>query len=403
MLANAGSANQAALYRSSTASRDQAGALQRDGMFAGDAGLNALRANPQLTLRDLAESTGGVLVSNTNDLRPRVRRIAEEIATYYEIVYRPADVRGDGQWRTLNVQVKKAGAQVQHRDGYFALPAWAAHALYPFEVPLLRAIRQRPQPRGVAYRASALRFRPLVNETEVALVMEAPLQSIGFEKDNRGFRSHLSALALLSSADGEVAAKLARDVPVVVPDDKLQAFQSGEFIWTERTSVPSGRYTLESALADQTAGRVAALRSVYLVPEAKGGIHLSSLCFVRRVDPGQITDLRDPFQVSNGRVIPHLTDTLRRVPGGQMPVYFTIYPMQAAENQPLPELAIELLRETTLVARVKPQLPEPLADGSIRYIAAIPFDKLEAGLYQVRVQATQAATAAEESLFVTIE
>jgi hypothetical protein len=55
------------------------------------------------------------------------------------------------------------------------------------------------------------------------------------------------------------------------------------------------------------------------------------------------------------------------------------------------------------VAVSKPNLPEPLDDGSIRYVASAPSEKLTPGLYEIRVRVEQAGTQATESMAVTIK
>ena len=45
---------------------------------------DSTRSNTQNSLADLSESTGGFLVANTNDLRQPLRRLSEDIGTYYE-------------------------------------------------------------------------------------------------------------------------------------------------------------------------------------------------------------------------------------------------------------------------------------------------------------------------------
>ena len=48
----------------------------------------AMRMNAQGTLDDLARSTGGFLVANTNDPRTLIERVSEDVRAYYEVSYR---------------------------------------------------------------------------------------------------------------------------------------------------------------------------------------------------------------------------------------------------------------------------------------------------------------------------
>jgi hypothetical protein len=119
------------------------------------------------------------------------------------------------------------------------------------------------------------------------------------------------------------------------------------------------------------------------------------------VDESAKTDLNDPFQVTGGRVVPWLTDVVERRPDQPVVVYFTIYPMDL-RDQPT-KLSIEILADDVPVAVSKPALPEPLEDGSIRYVVSAPSEKLVPGLYDIRVRVDQAGTSATESLVVTLK
>src|SRR5262245_5794694 len=50
---------------------------------------SSILKNSQQNLQSLAESTGGFLIANTNDLRTPMRRVAAELFSYYEVSYAP--------------------------------------------------------------------------------------------------------------------------------------------------------------------------------------------------------------------------------------------------------------------------------------------------------------------------
>jgi VWFA-related protein len=398
MLAEAATANRGRLYSSTPGDAP----VTRTESMATDTGLDALRANPQVAMSEIAERTGGFLATNTNDLRVPLRRAMQEMANYYEITYRPANDRYDGAFRKIEVRVKKPGWSIRARDGYFAFPPDAHDVLLPYEIPLLKAIAGRPLPSAMNYQAAALRFRPDPGGVQMALVVQTALKDITFTKQDNGrrFRTHLSALTMLKAQDGAVAARLARDLPLEIPAERFDEFHGGEFIVMQEARVPAGHYTLESALSDRESGRTGARRTALVVPSQPGGVRLSSLVLVRRVDESAQTELSDPFQVTGGRVVPWLTDTFERAPGKPLVVYFTIYPMDLPDAKP--KLTIEVLADDVPVARVSPALPEPLEDGSIRYVASVAGDTLLPGLHEIRMTVEQAGTIARESLLVTI-
>src|SRR5436309_15798714 len=65
----------------------------------------ALRANPLLWLRDLAQQTGGATIAETNDWRAPLRAVMDEVRTYYQPPYAPHIAVNDGNVRKISVRV----------------------------------------------------------------------------------------------------------------------------------------------------------------------------------------------------------------------------------------------------------------------------------------------------------
>ena len=143
---------------------------------------DALRLNRQGVLRDLAESTGGFLVAETNDLRPGLERVMADLRAYYEVGYVPPNPKADGRWRAISVKVSRPGVVVRTRRGYYAMPPGAPVVL-PYEMALAEALAAQPMPREVEHRAATLRFAGGGPETEMLAVGRGPAR--GADPDPR--------------------------------------------------------------------------------------------------------------------------------------------------------------------------------------------------------------------------
>jgi len=71
----------------------------------------------------LADRTGGVVYTNTNDLGRAIGRAIDDARFTYTLGYYPANVKWDGHFRKISVKVRRPGVEVRHRSGYLALPA----------------------------------------------------------------------------------------------------------------------------------------------------------------------------------------------------------------------------------------------------------------------------------------
>ena len=132
----------------------------REEMLISDTAESALRMDTIGTLEQLAESTGGLLISHTNDVRAGIARAVGDLRGYYEVAYSPANLEFDGRFRKIALKVTRPGVTVQTRSGYFAMPPGEGTATFSYEVQLLKALRSPDPPHDLPVRTRALPLRP---------------------------------------------------------------------------------------------------------------------------------------------------------------------------------------------------------------------------------------------------
>jgi VWFA-related protein len=381
---------------------DQATALDR----AGD----SIQANTQNAMTDLAESTGGFLIANSNDLRAPLRRVMEDIDTHYELSYSPQIDKYDGHFRKISVKIARNDLRIQTRSGYYALPAVEGQNVMPYEVPMLGALASTPIPKNIPYHSAALHFQSKSGGPESAVVIDVPLDGISFStNDEKHYhQAHLSVMAIYKDAQGAIVRKFSQDVPAQAPIDQLDAFKKGHFIYTQHAELAPGRYTLETAVLDRQGMKVSAKRLAVIVPPPSAGISLSSLAVVRSIasdhalnPPAAPVPSGDPFEFPGGKVTPSLDDAVKGGAGASLSLYFSVYPQPQATTPP--ELSIDFLLDGKPVAHGEPKLPAADANGRIAYIAETPIGTLKPGQYEINVTVKQSGKTAQERLFVNIE
>jgi len=74
----------------------------------------------QLSLDMVAEATGGIAYSETNDMATAVLRAIDNGANYYSIAYVPPSQRYDGLYHKIEVRVDQPGVTLVFRKGYYA-------------------------------------------------------------------------------------------------------------------------------------------------------------------------------------------------------------------------------------------------------------------------------------------
>ena len=74
--------------------------------------------NRQETLRILAADTDGASVINTNNVDGALRRIVDDLSSYYLMGYYTTNIKLDGRFRSITVRVKRPGVTIRARKGY---------------------------------------------------------------------------------------------------------------------------------------------------------------------------------------------------------------------------------------------------------------------------------------------
>ena len=72
----------------------------------------------QDSLRFLADDTDGTSVINTNNIDGALRRIVDDLSSYYLMGYYTTNTKLDGRFRSITVRVKREGIRVRARKGY---------------------------------------------------------------------------------------------------------------------------------------------------------------------------------------------------------------------------------------------------------------------------------------------
>lgn len=72
------------------------------------------------SLHTLALNTDGIALVNSNDLKKQIRRMADDLTSYYLLGYYSTNSKLDGRFRNIKVRSKRPGVEVRSRRGYSA-------------------------------------------------------------------------------------------------------------------------------------------------------------------------------------------------------------------------------------------------------------------------------------------
>jgi VWFA-related protein len=355
-----------------------------------------LSANRQEALREIAESTGGFLIANTNNL-DLLNHVMEDVDTHFELSYRPASEIDDGHFRKINVKLARADLHARTRSGYFAIPDTGQGSLTPAEMSCLRALDADPRPHAFDFESKAFRFRCGKGVCQYAIAFEVPIANLTAtpEPAEKKQRFHASLLALVKDARGEIVERVSKDVPSEVADESLPALRADRMTYEHAVDLAPGRYTVETAVVDAEGNR-SSTRMDQIDNRAQPGLALSEIALLHRVqDLTRPPDASDPFEIPGKRATPYVSTT---IPAGPEPlVFFVVYVDETSRDAPA--LRAQFLANGRVIATQKSALPPADDSGAIPMaIRAI----AKPGAYEVRVFVEQGRHSAQQTLKYTV-
>lgn len=355
-------------------------------------------SNSQMALRELAESTGGFAVTNSNEIAAPMQHMMQDIRTHYELAYAPTSTNFDGHFRRIEVKVTRPKLTVQTRKGYFALPELNGQPLQPFEVAALNAINARPAPVEFPYQIALIKLQPKAASVEYEVAFEVPISGLGVVSNPKTGKARLQAslVALIRNASGDIVGKVSRNLSREVSNRDIKQLGAERILYAEPIELPAGHYVIEAAVTDEQAGKTTVKRvSIFVDPGKDFG--LSSVEVVGRVEPlAGPPNPQNPFELGNGRIMPTFADSVAS--GKPVDLYFIVYPAPQVTGDP--KVTLQMFRDGKEVARKPLELPKPHANGSIPMLVQL---SPEPGQCDILVTATQGTFVAESSLSVKIE
>jgi VWFA-related protein len=380
------------------------GASSGADMHIDDSLLLALHADTQQSMRELADSTGGFLVANTNQIEQPMRRVMEDVREHYEIAYSPTSTNLDGHFRKIEVRLNRPGLKLQTRKGYFALPDTGGEPIRPFEEAALKVINAAKPPSAVAYSAGLLDFGPVGNRVLCVATFQVPQSGLTVTADpeKKTVRLHASVLGLMKDQKGQIVGKVSRDLNIEVPADQAEKLRQGDLIYTQWVELPPGLYTLESAVLDSEGDKAGVKRAAFEVPKPEQ-LTLSSISLVRRVDRASAErDPLNPLEYRGGKVVPALAGTAKH--GTDTSFYFVLYPASTSDGKVdlsvKPNVTVQFYLDGKLIADAVPPLTWNETARAIPVFLAAQF---EPGQYMVKVLVEQGKLEAERSAAFVVE
>jgi VWFA-related protein len=343
-------------------------------------------------LSELAASTGGRTVMNTNAPEEHVAAVFAESHSYYLLGFAPADPKANGRFHKVEVKVNRRGVSVRTRAGYYAgetrVAGLAPTVVSPASTAALDGILPRTD---VPLRVGVAPFAvPGKVESAVAVVLNvlpqnppdgsAPIKVVAaaFDRDGRSVQAEEQTVAVAS---------------------RPHAGRGSPYEVVSRLALAPGRYEIRVALDAGPAQRASVFTYVDVPDFAQQPLSLSGI--VLAATPSVPSAPRDAFT----NLLP-LMPTAQRTfaPTDRATVFLRVYQDAKATVKP----ATVTARITDAADRVVFDQAAPLtadlftATHGADYRLELPLERLASGEYLLTIDAAQDGRVARRGVRFTV-
>ena len=211
----------------------------------------------QQSLQVLAERTGGFAAINRNVLSDVFARIVRENSVYYVLGYYSTNERRDGQYRSLEVRLRRPGLEVRFRDGYVAARGRAPEVeAVPGDNPVREALRNAlTSPldvTGLSLTVFAAAFKGVAPNAMVPVTVELDASSLNFEEREGTFNARLSVTLMVADGTGDPVTSDQHDITLALRPETLERARERGVRMVSELALPPGQHRLRVVVVDET-------------------------------------------------------------------------------------------------------------------------------------------------------
>jgi VWFA-related protein len=354
-------------------------------------------------LGELASSTGGQYISNTNNLTDAFARVNEDRRSYYMLSYSSTNPTLDGKFRSISVKVLRQGLTVRARRGYLASPTIEHAETREYETNASAVLAERPEPRAFPFQLQAFSTPMPGRPGLVSLVASVPSGVLAFTEDSTTsrFKGSATVLAQLTS-HGEVVAHQSQHYDMSGDLAHLAQTREGRILFFASPEVPAGRTQIDWVVRDDEGGRASVARSILEVPEP-GTLMVGDLFLVartERVPPKDKAIDRNPLAWDGVLLYPAFGEPVSR---SKTPEISFALPLVVDPRAPVPQVTVRLLRDEKPLAELPFEPGTPQKDGRLVAVGRLPLGSVPGGVYTLQVTIGTGASAQVRETVLTVE
>jgi VWFA-related protein len=223
-------------------------------------------ANDRVTMKTIAEQTGGEAFVNTNDLRRVINRSLDDGATYYTLAYTPPKEDEGGGYHRVAVKVPNKSLKLAYRRGYYSVPRPTESGAEGTAA--LRAALQPGMPPATSMLLTASIELPDSARKDVKVNYIIDSNGVDFaDVPDSKKRAQIDCMVIAFDSSGKEVAHASDTLDATLPANIYSTVLTYGLPAHQLISLPSGKYNLRIGVMDRTTQQIGTVDAPLMVPE----------------------------------------------------------------------------------------------------------------------------------------
>ncbi len=201
-------------------------------------------------LGEFAAGTGGSLFHNGDNLLEGFRRTAEWPAFTYVLGFVPPELKFDGSYHALKVQVKMRDVDLQVRKGYYE-PKHPDDSVDASKEGLSALLFSRKDEAGIAVDLEAKAAKVSETSARLSLVAHTDFKHVVFHQEAGMNRARLTVAAAVFDPDGLLVTTLEKDFVLNLTGERMEQAIARGVALPLSLDVAPGSYTIRLIVRDK--------------------------------------------------------------------------------------------------------------------------------------------------------
>ena len=243
-------------------------------------------ANSQETLTTLALDTGGKLLQDTNDLGQVFEAVRKDSTSYYLLGYNSTNVKRDGKFRRIRVEVNIPGTHLKYRQGFYAPSSFAQFSKTDKERHLEEAVTTERPFSDIPFLIATNFLRANTDQVFVPVSLKFTAADIPFEQKGKKTQGSFDFIGQVRGAKNSVVGAVRDTIRIDWDPQTFQKISLGDIQYQTGFYLKPGKYDMKFLLRENQTGKLSTFEQVLDVPNfSRPGLSMSSIILSSRLEP----------------------------------------------------------------------------------------------------------------------